>query len=172
MVQMALQSRAVVPDGTASVSSVFIILQGEEREGAIEREKVGERSGMREPIKVPQLALIPPAGHSLSSSHLKVVLFSFPDFSALFRSPSFPSIFSSTEGGEDPLLLLIMVKSQSPAAVHTHAGRRTNIRARGRCVERASRWVHCTVTVCGKREGDWRSRWLAGPSVTCRHDCR
>ncbi len=36
MVQMALQSRAVVPDGTASVSSVFIILQGEERERAVE----------------------------------------------------------------------------------------------------------------------------------------
>lgn len=57
MVQMALQSRAVVPDGTASVSSVFIILQGEERERAIEREKVGERSGIQEPIKEPCLAL-------------------------------------------------------------------------------------------------------------------
>jgi len=55
MVQMALQSRAVVPDGTASVSSVFIILQGEERERAIEREKVGERSGIQEPIKEPCL---------------------------------------------------------------------------------------------------------------------
>ncbi len=171
MVQMALQSRAVVPDGTASVSSIFIILQGEERERAVEWEKVGEWSEIQEPIKEPQLALIPPAGHSLSSSHLKVVLFSFSDFSALFYSHSFPSIFSSSEGGEDPLLLLITVKSQSPAAVHTHVGRRTNIRASGRCVERASRWVHCTVTVCGKR-GDWRSRWLAGPFAIRCHDCR
>lgn len=101
MVQMALQSRAVVPDGTASVSSVFIILQGEERERAIEREKVGERSGIQEPIKEPQLALIPPAGHSLSSSHLKVVLFSFSDFCTLSFS-FFPLHFLQLRGRGRP----------------------------------------------------------------------
>lgn len=99
MVQMALQSRTVVPDGTASVSSVFIILQGEERERAIEREKVGERSGIQEPclaLKIPLLATFSPPltfksspSPSLTSLRSFVLLLS-PPFSPAQREGKTP----------------------------------------------------------------------------------
>lgn len=91
MVQMALQSRAVVPDGTVSVSSVFIILQGEERESDRTREGWGAvrdtRAHQRASICTdsPCWSLSPPLTSKSSSSLSLTSLHSF----ILLLSPAF-----------------------------------------------------------------------------------